>query len=870
MRTVKRFVLFSFWIVLAALPGAWAVEVKPLPTQDFSAYPKDDQGRPYVDGQVLVHFDKKLPEAARESLVRGLGYEYEKPKYFDGLVLKVPNGSVLSHVGRLKNNTSFKSVYPNYVPQLLSYSPYPFPNDPNYQNGSDEWTINQVHMDQAWNSSDPWIANASLGRPSAVIAVVDTGAVTTQEDFAGKITSTWDFTTNSAAMTDTDGHGTAVAGIAGADVNNGAGGTGVCANCDLMILRTFTTVNSGSDLWIEEAFNYAFQNGARTVNCSFKVDYPDFFSYYSTEAFQNSDLIIGGMGNDGSSIQVSPAGDPDAIGVGAVDATITRCSFSNYGSWIGLTVPVCPSVFTTNNNCDTCYGYWTGTSMAAPQVSAMAAILLDLGLSPAATKQCLYTTATQAGASGFNEFTGWGCMNCYQALAAIRPASNFAATGGMNQVSLNWIAPQTTAFSTADYIVSRSTVSGGPYNLVGQTPNGSTLSFNDTTTNPNIPYYYVVQAVDAQGNTTVVSNESSATATGATFTPTATTTTTVTNTPTPNYGDMSGFTYEGLWHVVNDLTSPCPNSYTPPWAAYWGIDSQCNFQSGNTSPSTLTCPASLLQGSGDFTFWIWMDMGPNGAVLMLEQTGVGALWIANAAYPIPSKTWFPINVSPGGGSDLFFVAYAVSATGNTGRGIYIDDMNRGNPIPTFTSTPSTTWPPSATPTPTFDEFVGTPSPSYTPTSTPTPCGFPGNTCTFTLTPSPTPSSTFTLSPTSTFTPTLTYTLTPTLTPTITFTPTPTPPATALADGQEVFPNPVKYTNQETFYYVLNTSVPQVTIKIFTLAFRKVADFQGTTQQGANNVAYDVSYLANGLYYYTLETQYQGKTERKIGKLLITR
>lgn len=101
----------------------------------------------------------------------------------------------------------------------------PFPNDPNYQNGSDEWNVNQVHMDQAWNDPDPWIANASLGRPSAKIAIVDSGILATHEEFVGKIDpNSYNTVLHNNDLTDTDGHGTAVAGIASVNTNNNKGG----------------------------------------------------------------------------------------------------------------------------------------------------------------------------------------------------------------------------------------------------------------------------------------------------------------------------------------------------------------------------------------------------------------------------------------------------------------------------------------------------------------------------------------------------------------------------------------------------------------------------------------------------------------------
>ena len=115
--------------------------------------PFDANGRElFLDGQVVVEFQSSISETQREAFVQGLGYEIlRKAPLIHSLVLKVPNGKVLDIVETLKQNSFFKRVYPNYKVYPNSYTPYPFPNDPNYQNGTDEWNVNQIHMDQAWN-----------------------------------------------------------------------------------------------------------------------------------------------------------------------------------------------------------------------------------------------------------------------------------------------------------------------------------------------------------------------------------------------------------------------------------------------------------------------------------------------------------------------------------------------------------------------------------------------------------------------------------------------------------------------------------------------------------------------------------------------
>ena len=74
----------------------------------------------------------------------------------------------------------------------------------------------------------------------------------------------------------------------------------------------------------------------------------------------------------------------------------------------------------------------------------------------------------------------------------------------------------------------------------------------------------------------------------------------------------------------------------------------------------------------------------------------------------------------------------------------------------------------------------------------------------------------------------------------------------------------------TIEYVLSVAADRVTFKIFTTAFRKVADREGTTLAGVNRLSFDITPFANGLYYYVLEAKAQGRLERKVGKLIIGR
>ncbi|HEY5039559.1 MAG TPA: hypothetical protein VIJ93_10850 [bacterium] len=85
-----------------------------------------------------------------------------------------------------------------------------------------------------------------------------------------------------------------------------------------------------------------------------------------------------------------------------------------------------------------------------------------------------------------------------------------------------------------------------------------------------------------------------------------------------------------------------------------------------------------------------------------------------------------------------------------------------------------------------------------------------------------------------------------------------------------YPNPLKTGSIMTFWYELPVPVDKVTFKLYTVAERKVAQFQGTTNAGDNNFPLDLTTFANELYYYVIEADAGGKQEHKIGKRHIFR
>jgi len=192
----------------------------------------------------------------------------------------------------------------------------------------------------------------------------------------------WDFINNDNDPDDDsapDYHGTHVTGIIAGKGNNGLGITGVCWFASAMPLKTLDAIGDGSVAEEIEAIEYAIENGASIINAS--LGGPD-YSNAEYEAIQRAEdagvLFVAAAGNEGSDndhVPNYPASYElnNIISVAATDNCDTLASWSNYGA---TSVDVAaPGVSIYSTKAGNTYQELSGTSMAAPYVSALAALI---------------------------------------------------------------------------------------------------------------------------------------------------------------------------------------------------------------------------------------------------------------------------------------------------------------------------------------------------------------------------------------------------------------------------------------------------------------------------------------------------------------
>jgi subtilisin family serine protease len=236
-----------------------------------------------------------------------------------------------------------------------------------------------------------------------VVAVLDTGVLMTHEDLAANLwTNTKEIPgngidddgngyvddihginsiTGKGDPTDDDRHGTHVAGIIGAVGNNGKGVTGVAWDVQLMPLKFISSAGDGSNGDAVECIDYAIQNGANVINASFgSPSASSTLQIAITAARAAGIIIVAAAGNETANNDVTPSYPANyaldnIISVAATGATDQLEFYSNFGATsVDLAAPGA-QILSTGNRTNNDYSPLSGTSMAAPIVSGVVALL---------------------------------------------------------------------------------------------------------------------------------------------------------------------------------------------------------------------------------------------------------------------------------------------------------------------------------------------------------------------------------------------------------------------------------------------------------------------------------------------------------------
>ncbi len=253
-----------------------------------------------------------------------------------------------------------------------------------------------------------WEMDPLLNRLSPTVAVLDTGINLMHQELRGRVVGGVNIINPKKSYQDNNGHGTHVAGLIGASANNELGGAGTAPNANLLSVKVADSKGEGWLSDLTRGIYWAVDHQAQVINISLgadEVERPlvDALSY----ARKHNVLVVCASGNNSRRGLSSPANFGACLSVGATDQAAARASFSNYGTSLDLVAPgveITSLGFPGNNN----YTVYSGTSMAAPIVSGMAANLIAKGYSVEEVEQSLKVTALDLATTGRDDFTGSG------------------------------------------------------------------------------------------------------------------------------------------------------------------------------------------------------------------------------------------------------------------------------------------------------------------------------------------------------------------------------------------------------------------------------------------------------------------------------
>ncbi len=358
---------------------------------------------------------------------------------------------------------------PNYI-----YRPLFIPNDPHYNL---QWHYNNINLPAAWD--------ITRGSSEVIVAVIDNGVYLGHSDLKNQLIDGYDFIANANNADDGDGidnnpddpgdinfiqrsswHGTHVAGTIGAETNNNIGVAGVAHNIKIMPIRALGTNGVGNSYDVAQSVLYAagLANDSGTVPAQ-KADIINlslggggsslFTEDIYRRAYEAGVIIIAAAGNNNNNRPFYPAAYDNVVAVSAVDYLGNKARYSNFGSAIDVAAPGGnrsadlnndghgDGVFSTAANISDGaradgYRFYNGTSMAAPHVAGIAALMKSIY--PAMTPQIFDNLLASgeitddAGEPDKDDIYGYGIIN---ALKAVREAQNLQLGGDIPLSPIN-------------------------------------------------------------------------------------------------------------------------------------------------------------------------------------------------------------------------------------------------------------------------------------------------------------------------------------------------------------------------------------------------------------------------------------------------
>ncbi|CAM3117667.1 S8 family peptidase [Paenibacillus lupini] len=397
--------------------GNYRIEsVEPGANRETTVHDGEDNGNAshYHVRDVVVHFQNKLTDKQLDQIKQKINAQHIQ-QIGDTYVFRSKDMDADKMVHYFQKSWKTEYVEPHYLymtNETTNDADVITPNDALYSQY--QWNLPSIETEKGWG--------LSKGNDKVIVAILDTGVQADHPDLKGKLLDGTNIVDADAAPNDDVGHGTHVAGIIGASVNNGEGVAGISWYNKIMPVKVLDSSGAGSTYSVAQGIIWATDHGAKVINMSLgNYAQAEFLHDAIKYAYDHDVVMVAASGNDNTDRPGYPAAYPEVFAVAATDASNNKASFSNFGDYIDVAAPG-DSIASTYPGSQ--YAALSGTSMASPHVAALAGLIRSINpdLNNEEVMEIMRKSAVDLGNKGKDNYFGYGLIDVDKALKA---ASNY-------------------------------------------------------------------------------------------------------------------------------------------------------------------------------------------------------------------------------------------------------------------------------------------------------------------------------------------------------------------------------------------------------------------------------------------------------------